>query len=83
VRFSTARAKPVLRISGDALLLGKTGARVAVAGADGIVHFRNVTIGQDLGSEVEITSGLEPGQMVISNPTDAITEGAAVETRKR
>ena len=83
VRFSTARAKPVLRISGDALLLGKTGARVAVAGADGIVHFRNVTIGQDLGSEVEITSGLEPGQMVISNPTDAITEGAAVEARKR
>jgi RND family efflux transporter MFP subunit len=83
VRFSTAPVKPILRIIGDALLLGKSGARVAVAGTDGIVHFRNVTIGQDLGSEVEITSGLEPGEMVISNPTDAVTEGVAVEARKR
>ncbi len=83
VRFHIEQSKPMLRIPGDALILGKSGARVAVAGAGGIVHFRAVTIGQDLGSEVEITSGLEPGDLVISNPTDAVTEGAVVEVRKR
>jgi len=83
VRFNLSQAKPVLRIPGDALILGKSGPRVAVADAGGIVHFRSVAIGQDLGSEVEITGGLQPGELVISNPTDAVTEGAAVEVRKR
>ncbi len=82
-RFHLKESKPVLRVPGDALILGRSGARVAVASAGGIVHFRAVTIGQDLGSEVEITSGLEPGDLVISNPTDAVTEGTAVEVRKR
>jgi hypothetical protein len=54
-----------------------------VVGSDRVVHYRNVVIGQDLGAEVEVTSGLEAGESVISNPTDAVTEGAVVETRNR
>ena len=83
VRFHAAQGKGELRIPGDALVMGKDGPRVAVAGADGVVHFRGVTIGQDLGAEVEVTSGLREGEMVVSNPTDAVTEGASVEVRKR
>lgn len=83
VRFRLAQAKAALRIPGDALVLGKSGARVAVAGADDVVHFRPVTIGQDLGAEVEVTSGLREGELVVSNPTDAVTEGASVDVRKR
>jgi RND family efflux transporter MFP subunit len=83
VRLHVAQGKAALRIPGDALVLGKTGARVAVAGDDHLVHFRPVTIGQDLGAEVEVTSGLHEGELVVSNPTDAVTEGAAVEIRKR
>jgi len=83
VRVHVAQGKGALRIPGDALITGKDGARVAVAGADGVVHFRAVTIGQDLGAEVEVTSGLQAGEMVVSNPTDAVTDGASVEVRKR
>jgi RND family efflux transporter MFP subunit len=83
VRIATTKAKPALRVPGDAVVMGKTGARVAVVGADRVVHYRNVVIGQDLGAEVEVTSGLEAGESVISNPTDAVTEGAVVETRNR
>jgi RND family efflux transporter MFP subunit len=82
VRLASSRGAGVLRIPGDALVLGKTGARVAVVDAGSVVHFRGVTIGQDTGQEVEVTSGLSPGEMVISNPTDAVTEGAVVEVRK-
>jgi RND family efflux transporter MFP subunit len=83
VRFHVTQGKQALRIPGDALILGKTGARVAVTGEDRVVHYRAVTVGQDMGSEVEVTSGLREGEMVVSNPTDAVTEGAAVEVRKR
>lgn len=83
VRFPAARASAALRVPSDAVVLGKDGARVATVGADHIVHFRGVTVGQDLGSEVEVTSGLSAGEMVISNPTDAVQENAVVEVRNR
>jgi RND family efflux transporter MFP subunit len=83
VRFSIAHAKPALRVPGDTILLGKEGPRVATVGADHVVHFRSVTLGQDLGSEVEVTSGLAPGDLVISNPSDAVQENAVVEVRSR
>ncbi len=83
VRFAAAKGKPMLLIPGDTLQTVKTGPRVAVVGPDHIVHFRQVTIGQDLGSEVEIASGLSPGDLVISNPSDAVQEGTVVEVRTR
>ncbi len=83
VRFAGTNTKPLLRIPGDALVMGKAGPRVAVVGADGVVHFRSVTVGQDLGSEVEIASGLSVGDMVVSHPADLVTEGAVVEVQGR
>ncbi len=83
VRFAGTKAKPLLRIPGDALVMGKAGPRVAVVGADGVVHYRSVTVGQDLGTEVEIASGLSAGDMVVSHPADLVTEGAAVEVQGR
>jgi multidrug efflux pump subunit AcrA (membrane-fusion protein) len=83
VRFAGTKAKPLLRIPGDALVMGKAGPRVAVVGADGVVHYRSVTVGQDLGTEVEIASGLSAGDMVVSHPADLVTEGAVVEVQGR
>jgi len=82
VRFATTR-RPVLRVPGDAVILGKSGPRVAIVGPDHVVHFRSVILGQDLGSEVEIASGLAAGELVISNPTDAVQENTVVDTRNR
>ena len=81
VRFAAAKDHPTLRIPGDAVLMGTTGARVATVGADHVVHFKSITLGQDLGSEMEVTSGLAAGDLVISNPTDAVQENVAVEVR--
>ena len=83
VRFTTTRSAPVLRVPGDALIMGKAGPRVAIVGPDHVVHIRKVTVGQDLGAEVEVTSGLSEGEMVISHPADAVTEGAGVEVQGR
>ena len=81
VRFTLARPAAALVIPGDSLLTGRTGPRVAVVGPDKVVHFRNIAISQDLGSEIEISSGLTAGQQVVLNPTDAIREGVTVDVR--
>lgn len=83
VRFSMANARPLLLVPGDTLQTVKTGPRVAVVGPDNVVHFRQVKIGQDLGSDVEIVSGITAGELVISNPSDVVQEGVTVEVRSR
>ncbi len=83
VHFAAGKGKPLLRVPGDTVMLTKNGPRVAIVGGDHIVHFRPVTLGEDLGSEVEIVSGLREGELVISNPADAVQEGAVVEVRRR
>jgi RND family efflux transporter MFP subunit len=83
VHFASGNGKPALRVPGDTIMLTKNGPRIAVVGADNTVHFRNVTLGQDLGSEVEIVSGLHEGDMVVSNPADAVQEGVQVDVHRR
>jgi multidrug efflux pump subunit AcrA (membrane-fusion protein) len=81
VRFSTGRAEAAVIVPGDVLILGKQGPRVAVVAADHRIHLRSIRIGQDLGSEIEVVSGLAPGEVVVANPSDAVRENALVEVR--
>jgi hypothetical protein len=57
------------------------GNQIAVV-ANGTAHFKKVTLGQDFGSEVEITSGLNGDEQIIANPGERIVEGAAVAAPK-
>jgi RND family efflux transporter MFP subunit len=83
VKFATPRMAAALVIPGDTVMMSKSGPRVAVVGTDRIVHYRNIAIANDLGSEVEVANGLRESEMVISNPTDAVREGSTVEVRNR
>jgi RND family efflux transporter MFP subunit len=83
VRFSGAQGRTSLRVPGDTIVLGKTGPRVATVDADHKVHFKSIMIGQDLGSEVVVTSGLAAGDLVISNPSDSVQDNVLVEVRER
>jgi RND family efflux transporter MFP subunit len=81
VRFSTGRAEAAVIVPGDVLILGRQGPRVAVVAPDHRVHLRQIRIGQDLGSELEVVAGLSAGEMVVANPSDAARENALVEVR--
>ena len=81
VRFAIGRAAPAVIIPGDTLTLGRQGPRVAVVGTDHRIHYRSIQIGQDLGAELEVVSGLAAGETVVTNPSDAVRENAAVEIR--
>jgi hypothetical protein len=45
---------------------------------DDRVHFIPVDIGQDMGSEVEISSGLHGGESLVTNPSDLLNDGQNV-----
>jgi RND family efflux transporter MFP subunit len=69
-------------IPGDALVLSSQGPRVAVVDGDNRVHFQLVKVGTDYGNEVEIKTGLNAGDLVIMNPSDAVKDGVQVEVHK-
>jgi RND family efflux transporter MFP subunit len=81
VRFSTGRAEAAVIVPGDVLILGRQGPRVAVVAPDHRIHLRQISIGQDLGSEIEVVSGLSAGDVVVANPSDAVRENALVDVR--
>jgi RND family efflux transporter MFP subunit len=81
LRFATGRTEPTVIVPGDTLILGREGPRVAVIAPDHRVHLRQIRIGQDLGSELEVVAGLVPGELVVANPSDSAREGMLVDVR--
>jgi len=66
------------RIPVSALIFGQTGLRVATVGSDERVLFKSVTIARDLGSEIEIGTGLAAADRVIAAPPDGLADGDPV-----
>jgi multidrug efflux pump subunit AcrA (membrane-fusion protein) len=54
------------------------GMQVGLVEKNNKVQLRNITIGRDLGTSVEILSGLQPSDSVIANPSDSLTDGEEV-----
>jgi RND family efflux transporter MFP subunit len=79
VDLSVPRQDPPLLIPGDTLVVRSDGPQVAVVAPDGRVHFARIQLGRDFGDRLEVLSGLEDGQQVVVNPSDAIREGAQVK----
>lgn len=63
----------------NAMLFRKEGAQVAEVGPDGIVHLRSVTIGQDYGTTLEVTSGITQQDQIVINPSDSLADGSKVQ----
>jgi RND family efflux transporter MFP subunit len=62
----------------NAMLFRQEGAQVGVVGADGVVHLKQISIGQDYGTSLEILQGIEQGDRVIINPSDSLQDGQKV-----
>ncbi|HWE98128.1 MAG TPA: efflux RND transporter periplasmic adaptor subunit [Tepidisphaeraceae bacterium] len=75
--FHVNRDQPPLIIPAPALVSGAEGNQVGVV-RDGKVHFQNVKLGIDYGSDVEIVEGLQGNEQIIGNPGERTIEDAAV-----
>ena len=78
VDLNLPRKDPPLLIPSDTLVVRPAGTLVALLDPDNKVHFRNITVGRDLGERIEVLSGLKEGQQVIVNPNDSVQEGVKV-----
>lgn len=79
VRLTPANPPSALRVPDSALVIDAQGTRVAVVTPDNRVHFQDIRIGRDFGTEAEVVRGLEDGVRLISNPSETIKEGALVK----
>jgi RND family efflux transporter MFP subunit len=79
VDLSVERSQPSLTVKGDTLVVRADGPQVAVVDAGGKVHYARIQLGRDYGDHLEVLSGLEEGQQVVVNPSDAVREGAKVK----
>jgi multidrug efflux pump subunit AcrA (membrane-fusion protein) len=64
-------------IPSNALLFRSAGLQVGVA-RNGVATLVPITIGRDYGDRVEVTTGLQPDDQVIVNPSDSLVTGTAV-----
>ncbi|CAM2171381.1 membrane fusion protein, multidrug efflux system [Paraburkholderia sacchari] len=78
VHLALSTATPSLEVPVSALLFRPDGVTIAVVDAHDMVRLRQVSIGRDFGTYVEIATGLAPIDRVINNPGDAIANGQSV-----
>src|ERR1700722_5243863 len=78
VHFHLEQKENVLRLPTTALFFGPRGIEVALLTSDGRVNLSKVELGRNLGSEVEILSGVSGDDSVINSPPESLTTGQLV-----
>jgi RND family efflux transporter MFP subunit len=78
VHFELPANEEVLRVPASALIFRSNQPEVATVGADHRVKLVPIEVGRDLGTEVEVLSGLTTSDRVIRSPWDSIASGDKV-----
>ncbi|HEX8521889.1 MAG TPA: efflux RND transporter periplasmic adaptor subunit, partial [Tepidisphaeraceae bacterium] len=68
--------KPLLTIPTSTLVFNAEGLRVAVVDQEGKVRFQKITTGRDLGTRIEVMSGVSDGDRIVDNPGERLAEGS-------
>ena len=68
----------VLRIPTSALVFRKQGLQVATLGPGDKIELKSVTLGRNLGTDVEVVSGLSASDRVVDSPPDSLASGDLV-----
>jgi RND family efflux transporter MFP subunit len=80
VRFGLP-PRGLVQVPAAALLFRASGPQVAVVERSGRLTFRDVTIGRDDGSVVELSSGVAPGDQLALNVSSQIADGELVRAQ--
>jgi len=77
VELKIPRKAPSLVVPADALIFNRDGLQVAVFN-NGKSEIRKVRVSRDLGTQVEVSAGVKPGDRVILNPPINLVDGGKV-----
>jgi RND family efflux transporter MFP subunit len=81
VKFTLPEQRTSLIVPTSSLVVDHSGMHVVTIDANHTVRFVPVTIGKDMGKEVEILNGLRGPEPLVSSPSDLLNEGDHVEVR--
>jgi RND family efflux transporter MFP subunit len=79
VRFNLHQNQPSCVLPANTLLFRAEGPQVAIVKNDRFIELRNVTVGTDFGSTVQIVSGLNGTEEVVLNPPDSLLQGQRIQ----
>jgi multidrug efflux pump subunit AcrA (membrane-fusion protein) len=82
IHLDVLPAANVLSVPSSALIFDARGLSIATVDAKERVLLKPVTVERDLGTVIELASGLAPNDRVIENPPDGIATGATVNLVK-
>jgi multidrug efflux pump subunit AcrA (membrane-fusion protein) len=68
----------VVRIPTSALVFRERGMEVAIVGPGDRIELKPITIGRNLGTEVEVLTGLGPTERLVNSPPDSLATGDVV-----
>jgi RND family efflux transporter MFP subunit len=80
IEFHIPRKTPSLSMPADAIIFNRNGMQVAVV-SDGNAAIRKVRVTRDLGTRVEVDTGIKAGDQVILNPPVTLVDGSKVQLR--
>jgi RND family efflux transporter MFP subunit len=80
VELHIPRKVPSLTVPADAIIFNADGLHVAVL-ENGTARFHKVTVTRDMGTSVEVSDGLKPGDQVILNPPVDLADGGRVQPK--
>jgi RND family efflux transporter MFP subunit len=78
VTFDLPGNTRLLHVPASALIFRNKGAQLATVGSDNRIAMKNVTIGKNLGTEIEIESGITQADRIITSPLDTLEDGEQV-----
>ena len=78
INFVIPSRTNTLLVPASALMFRDGGMTVATVGPDGRIAMKRIIIGSDLGSSVEVLTGLSRQDRVVNNPPDSLAQGALV-----
>ena len=80
VELHIPRKVPSLTVPADAIIVNADELHVAVL-ENGTARFHKVTVTRDMGTSVEVSDGLKPGDQVILNPPVDLADGGKVQPK--
>jgi len=79
VAFKITAAGIHWRVPATAAIFDAQGTRVVTIGPDNKLHFQPVVFGRDLGTAIDIQSGLRGDEIIVKQPTVSLQEGQIVK----
>ena len=79
-KFALNQTEPNILLPANTLMVRQDGPQVATV-ANNTVQLRKVKLGRDLGTQIEILSGISEKELIVTNPTDAMRDGVSVNMK--